>query len=161
MRPVIGFIILSFMFATPVHATDSQVTQSILPLHCIYQIVNDGSGTIIYLTPVECGRIISPSPPATLPIDTTNGTQQPQLVTTVVDTGTQSLQILPFIPIVSQSGSKNSTVFTTAGATYQPIITSTLTNKNAVIQTPNVVAPPVVAAVGLSLFVIILLILFI
>jgi hypothetical protein len=34
--------------------------QQILPFDCVFETVNDGSGTINYLTPAECGQIIPP-----------------------------------------------------------------------------------------------------
>ena len=43
-------------------ATDGDIYQRILPLECVFQIVNDGSNTIIYVTPEECGVVIPPDP---------------------------------------------------------------------------------------------------
>lgn len=34
--------------------------QLILPLNCQYEIINDGHGTIRYLTPKECGQVLPP-----------------------------------------------------------------------------------------------------
>ncbi len=39
---------------------DALFEQQILPLNCVYQIVDDGLGTIIYLTPQECGHVVHP-----------------------------------------------------------------------------------------------------
>lgn len=38
----------------------AKFTQKILPLTCVYQEVNDGLGTLIYLTPADCGIIDKP-----------------------------------------------------------------------------------------------------
>jgi len=46
-----------------VHASSTSLMQRILPLHCIFQTINDGSGTLHYVTPAECGAVIPiPSP---------------------------------------------------------------------------------------------------
>ena len=45
-------------------AASSDVKLQILPLECQFNIVNDGSNTVQYITPVECGQpILSPTDP--------------------------------------------------------------------------------------------------
>lgn len=58
---VSAFFISMFMpsSALAVHAT---FKQQIVPMNCVFQQVNDGTGTIIYLTPKECGVIVNPPP---------------------------------------------------------------------------------------------------
>ncbi len=46
--------------ALSAHAPDARFTQKILPLNCVFDEVNDGLGTLTYLTPAECGQIITP-----------------------------------------------------------------------------------------------------
>jgi hypothetical protein len=48
-------------------AKNATLKQQILPLDCIFEEVNDGLGTIHYLTPEACGVIIPPTVEPTLP----------------------------------------------------------------------------------------------
>lgn len=50
--------------AAPAQAATTTFSQKILPLNCVFQEVNDGTGTLIYLTPQECGVILTPPPTA-------------------------------------------------------------------------------------------------
>lgn len=43
-------------------AANTSLTQKILPLNCVFQIINDGTGTIYYITPRACG-VVMPTPP--------------------------------------------------------------------------------------------------
>lgn len=43
-------------------AVPAKATQQIFPLDCVFEIVNDGTGTIIYHTPEECSKIPPPDP---------------------------------------------------------------------------------------------------
>ena len=47
----------------PVFARDTELEQKILPMNCVFEEVNDGLGSLYYLTPKECG-IITPPPSA-------------------------------------------------------------------------------------------------
>jgi hypothetical protein len=70
------------LFGGRVSAEHTTLKQQILPIDCVFETVNDGSGTIHYLTPAECGQII---PPADDGSD--NGGVQP----TAPDSGSQSV----------------------------------------------------------------------
>lgn len=50
------------VFTDTASATSAQIGQRIFPLECVFQIVNDGSNTVIFITPEECGVIIPPDP---------------------------------------------------------------------------------------------------
>lgn len=79
---IFGLVLLPFMANSPAHAEHATFKQQILPLNCVFEVVNVGLGTIKYLTPEECGQIITPpntdkpSQPATDP------TQEPVRVIT-------------------------------------------------------------------------------
>lgn len=56
-----------------VHAETTNFTQRILPLNCVFETVNDGTGTVRYLTPTECGVIFQTygfSPGSSVPQNT-------------------------------------------------------------------------------------------
>lgn len=53
-----GFVIV--MPAT-VYAANDQLRQKILPLNCVFEEVNDGLGSLYYLTPEACGVVIQPT----------------------------------------------------------------------------------------------------
>jgi hypothetical protein len=40
--------------------SDARFTQKILPINCIFDEINNGLGTLAYLTPAECGQLITP-----------------------------------------------------------------------------------------------------
>jgi hypothetical protein len=58
--PLLGLLVFATVSgqASAEHAT---LKQQILPIDCVFETVNDGSGTIHYLTPAECGQIIPPT----------------------------------------------------------------------------------------------------
>jgi len=99
------FLFLQIMFAAShqplAGALSGNLKQQIMPLNCVYQTVNDGTGTVIYLTPTECGVLAEPTidnsdNPATIP-------GQPTVVT-IVDSGPIIFQI-PFIETGAQQNS--------------------------------------------------------
>lgn len=47
------------LFESQALAEQTSLNQQIVPLHCIFQTVNDGSNTIQYLTPATCGVIVA------------------------------------------------------------------------------------------------------
>jgi hypothetical protein len=51
---------LAICFSTTAYAESATFKQQILPLNCVFEEVNDGLGTLLYLTPAECGQIITP-----------------------------------------------------------------------------------------------------
>lgn len=73
------------LLANDASAVNGKLKQQILPLDCIYEEVNDGTGTLIYLTPEECGQIPDPEPEPEEP-DPEPETPTPGTVT-VVDNG--------------------------------------------------------------------------
>ena len=44
-----------------VYAASDQLSQKILPMNCVFEEVNDGLGSLYYLTPEACGVVTSPS----------------------------------------------------------------------------------------------------
>lgn len=52
----------SLLFTAQVLAASTNFEQKILPLNCQFEEVNDGTGTIIYLTPEQCGALVNPPP---------------------------------------------------------------------------------------------------
>jgi hypothetical protein len=81
-RPIIAILVASSALTAVLlmcpfagaQATTTNFSQKILPLDCIFQEVNDGTGTLIYLTPEECGVILTPPPASS---QTTDTYQQP------------------------------------------------------------------------------------
>lgn len=88
---IIGFFPL-LVFIPGAGAVSGSLKQQILPLECIFEIVNDGSNTIVYLTPEECGVVIPPDPPVD-PVDPTDPItppvtpSEPVRQPTIIDTG--------------------------------------------------------------------------
>jgi hypothetical protein len=50
-------------------AESTNLSQRILPLNCIFETVNDGTGTLHFLTPEACGVLVPPTPPIVEPTD--------------------------------------------------------------------------------------------
>lgn len=101
--PLLTLLWLSTGLTAQAYSLDADITQEIVPLDCVFQIVNDGSGTVIYLTPNECGHPLPPDP-ETPPTPT----PQPTIIT-VVDTGRGIVQI-PFVPVAGSQPSRLSQV---------------------------------------------------
>ncbi len=52
------------MLSRQAAAADTKAKLQILPLECVFDFISDGSsGTIVYITPAECGVVIPPDPP--------------------------------------------------------------------------------------------------
>lgn len=58
---------LMITVVTKAHAESTTLSQRILPLNCIFETVNDGTGTIHFLTPEACGVLLPPAPPIVEP----------------------------------------------------------------------------------------------
>ena len=53
---VAALSLLSMLFATAqTHALQDEFTQRILPLNCVFTVVNNGTGQLVYVTPQACG----------------------------------------------------------------------------------------------------------
>lgn len=64
--PVLLLIVL--LITSPARASsDTQLELKVLPMDCIFEIVDDGTGEIIYLTPEECEQFIDPPPDSSPP----------------------------------------------------------------------------------------------
>lgn len=58
------FVLLAPLFvATGVNAEQSRARIEILPLNCVFEVINDGSNNISYLTPAACWRYFDPPLP--------------------------------------------------------------------------------------------------
>ncbi len=124
LRIVIAIFLAGFpllAFAPSAQAINGNLRQQILPLECIFQVVNDGSNTIIYITPDECGVVVPPDPVDPIdpiePIPTIPGvegtpTTPTRLPSRIVQTeeavseetaslGSESARLLPFRPVTS------------------------------------------------------------
>lgn len=69
----IAGLLFSVVFASTVQAKQTTFKQQILPLDCVFETVNDGLGTVHYLTPAECGQIIPPPDNGQAGSDTNSG----------------------------------------------------------------------------------------
>ena len=69
-----------------VTAENATLRQQIVPLNCMFETVNDGSGTIHYVTPAECGIVLEPTITPITPgdkdteTDTQSGSRQPLFI---------------------------------------------------------------------------------
>jgi hypothetical protein len=107
---------LQFMWPPAAFAGNADFEQRILPLDCVFETVDAGTGLLYYVTPAACGVVISvPAPPE--PGNTSSGTQAvtkvigpiPQGSVAIVP-GSQSRQILlpgGWRPLASLSGNNN------------------------------------------------------
>jgi hypothetical protein len=62
-RPFLLIMITTaIVFLSPIvaYAASTTLKQKVLPLNCVFQEVNDGLGTLYYLTPEECGVVAQP-----------------------------------------------------------------------------------------------------
>lgn len=72
----------------PAHAAGPTFGQKILPLDCIFETVADGTGTLRYLTPAECGVLIpTPVTPAGPVAAGSEGVVSPQNTAVQPETG--------------------------------------------------------------------------
>lgn len=51
---------LTLALPATAYAAGDQLHQKILPLNCVFEEVNDGLGSLYYLTPQECGVVVPP-----------------------------------------------------------------------------------------------------
>jgi hypothetical protein len=67
-------LVIAIGLGTTAHVSAEHTTlkQQILPLDCVFETVNDGLGTINYLTPAECGVLIPPVEEPEQPTPTTD-----------------------------------------------------------------------------------------
>ena len=65
-RNILSIIVLCLICGSIHRSASAQqatLRQQILPLDCVFETINDGLGTIHYLTPTECGQVIPPDNP--------------------------------------------------------------------------------------------------
>ncbi len=55
---IVGMLVLLSSGSGLVLAEDTKLKVQILPEDCLFDIVNDGSNSIVYLTPAECGQTV-------------------------------------------------------------------------------------------------------
>jgi hypothetical protein len=119
-------IIMSVVFSTAAVAASAKANfkQLILPLNCVFQQVNDGTGTIIYLTPAACGQLVHPPP----------GTPSSPAELQVSQQFNPSRAVF-FVPVYNSRS--NGQLLIAMHLPYQPIatVTSETTNKKA---TPSI-----------------------
>ena len=163
-------VLLSLFSQHNTYAKNAELTQQILPLNCIFQIVNDGASTIIYLTPEECGQIPEPEPEEPSPNTPTNPNRPPSgaipLPTniTIVNTGQQVLQI-PYIgnAQTAQQERLNSILNGSSRLPYMPLATVQSTSEIEAVDDGSesifTTVPLPVAAVGaVTIFLLIILV---
>lgn len=66
MKYYVSALVLSIIALLP-HATanaagTTQLQLKVLPIDCIYEVINDGLNSVVYITPEECGQQIDPLP---------------------------------------------------------------------------------------------------
>lgn len=144
------------------NAVNGTLKQQILPLDCVYQIVNDGTGTIVYLTPNECG--VLPTPTVNTPLAPTEPTAGQQVIT-IIDSGPAIFQV-PFVPVSSDSPESSQTDAVVAGVQFLPYEQLTTVEKNtnqaavATGNTSSVFIPAPIAIMGISALILLILLVF-
>lgn len=100
------------------YASTPSFKQTILPLNCQYEVINDGHGTIRYLTPKECNQIL---PPYDKDHHPSNGSNRPIVSSSLTPDTTA---ILPS-PLVLTPSSLNKDAQTKLYETrWQPVLSS-------------------------------------
>lgn len=74
----IVWALLTPQLAVVAQAATTDFRQQILPMHCIFQIIDSGTGTLRYLTPVTCGQIVPPANPGSSAGGTTQNNSSSQ-----------------------------------------------------------------------------------
>ena len=120
---LLSAIITQSLTTPSVHGVNATLKQEILPLDCVFDTVNDGSNTIIYLTPIECG----------VPI---KGAKEPISEPTVTIISTETTRIFQ-IPLLLRN-----TVITVPGGSHQ-VITRLYNEQVTTIQEPRALQTPV------------------
>lgn len=69
-------LILLFFFPQIVSAQNVSFGQKILPMDCIFTVVNAGTGQLDYLTPQACGVYVPPISTPTIPVQSPNPATQ-------------------------------------------------------------------------------------
>ena len=54
---VVASVVVAFHVAAAA-AAGTSLEQKILPMDCVFETINDGTGTLRYLTPAECGVLV-------------------------------------------------------------------------------------------------------
>lgn len=75
--------------------------QQILPLNCVFEVVNDGLGTINYITPGACGQVVQPPQPSNKPPANPSNTPQPTAPITNIPTPSDTPNIIIGAPTTS------------------------------------------------------------
>lgn len=58
------FFFVTILFAIPANATSTGMNVRILPMDCVFNVVNvGGKQQIVYVTPEECGQVVTPIDP--------------------------------------------------------------------------------------------------
>lgn len=66
---IAGLCIVGTLLVSPSSfAESSELKQQILPMDCVFEVVDVGTGELRFLTPDECGQIITPPAPVPTPI---------------------------------------------------------------------------------------------
>lgn len=150
---------LVFLFPGSSAAIDGSLRQQILPLNCIFQTVNDGTGLLFYVTPEECGVVVPPEP-----VDPTPGIIPTIPVVRQNEQLPAPLRILSPIPIIvsPQNTPTQSRIATSYSYPWQPLANVGSTTLQQAKQSDSPPATPPVAgvlAVAAILLIIIIIIL--
>jgi hypothetical protein len=119
---ILSGLIAETLMVPSAHGVNANLKQEILPLDCVFDTVNDGSNTIIYLTPIECG----------IPID---GPKEPTSEPTVTIVSTETTRIFQ-IPLLLRN-----TIVTVPGGSQQ-LITRLYNEQVTTIQEPQALQTP-------------------
>jgi hypothetical protein len=152
--------------AAPALAENSSLNQKILPLNCVFEVVSDGTGTVRYLTPSECGVLVTPSPGSgSQPVTSGSPTgASPSHVAQVQNPGTyNTARTVFFVPANSGTHAGNP-ANTELRLPWQPI--ATVASQNATkspnttkagLSTKTVTAVAAVGTIGVAVLVLLLI----
>lgn len=145
---IVVALLAASTITSSLYAISGTLKQQILPQNCIFQTVNDGTGTLFYVTPALCGVIIppvTPNPPITSPGFTPRIFTPPtQKTTPTRSTGSNAVLNFgyPWQPI--------------ANSTAEPSESNHVTNKSSPIPIPPPTAGVLITA-ALAILIIILI----
>ena len=130
--------------ATGSTAAATTFGQRILPMDCVFETINDGTGTLHYLTPAACGVVVTPSPSEPdIPILS----PQPNLN---FSTGTAS----PTTPIPAHSNTS------TVQLPWQQVVTQDAGKAHPAFSSPSHVSGVVIASTAVGIVAVIALVIF-
>lgn len=145
-KVVIGLILIHLVAIVSIGSVAAAGTtfgQKILPMDCVFETINNGTGTLHYLTPATCGAVLVP-PPSDSDISVL-----PAQPTTAI--GRESVSLLLTSPYAADAAVE---------LPWRQIVTQNSTTDHPTLSSPSHVNGVVVAAAAAGILVILALAVF-